>query len=58
MFNKLKQTTMRKMKLFLVVLSVLMTTVAFAQNLTVTGNVTDAGNGEPVHSLQYISKAR
>ena len=39
---------MRKMKLFLVVLSVLMTTVAFAQNLTVTGNVTDAGNGEPV----------
>ena len=36
------------MKLFLMVLSVLMTTAAFAQNLTVTGNVTDAGNGEPV----------
>ena len=36
------------MKLFLMVLSALMTTVAFAQNLTVTGNVTDASNGEPV----------
>ena len=39
---------MRKMKLFLMVLSVLMTTAAFAQNLTVSGNVTDASNGEPV----------
>ena len=39
---------MRKMKLFLVVLSALMTSVAFAQNITVTGNVTDANNGEPV----------
>ena len=39
---------MRKMKLFLMVLSVLMTTAAFAQNITVTGNVTDASNGEPV----------
>ena len=36
------------MKLFLMVLSVLMTTAAFAQNLTVSGNVTDASNGEPV----------
>ena len=36
------------MKLFLMVLSALMTTAAFAQNLTVTGNVTDASNGEPV----------
>ena len=36
------------MKLFLVVLSVLMTTAAFAQNLTVSGNVTDSTNGEPV----------
>lgn len=36
------------MKLFLMVLSVLMTTAAFAQNLTVSGNVTDAANGEPV----------
>ena len=39
---------MRKMKLFLMVLSALMTTAAFAQNITVTGNVTDASNGEPV----------
>ena len=39
---------MRKMKLFLVVLSVLMTTAAFAQNITVSGNVTDASTGEPV----------
>lgn len=36
------------MKLFLMVLSVLMTTAAFAQNLTVSGNVTDASTGEPV----------
>ncbi len=36
------------MKLFLMVLSALMTTAAFAQNITVTGNVTDASNGEPV----------
>ena len=36
------------MKLFLMVLSVLMTTAAFAQNLTVSGNVTDSANGEPV----------
>ena len=36
------------MKLFLMVLSVLMTTAAFAQNITVSGNVTDAANGEPV----------
>ena len=39
---------MRKMKLFFTVLSVLMTTAAFAQNLTVSGNVTDASNGAPV----------
>ena len=36
------------MKLFLMVLSVLMTTAAFAQNITVSGNVTDASTGEPV----------
>lgn len=36
------------MKLFLMVLSALMTTVAFAQNITVSGNVTDSANGEPV----------
>ena len=39
---------MRKIKLFLVVLSALMTSVAFAQNITVTGNVTDAKTGDPV----------
>ena len=42
---------MRKMKLFLMVLSVLMMTssaFAQAQNITVSGNVTDAANGEPV----------
>ena len=36
------------MKLFLMVLSALMTTAAFAQNLTVSGNVTDANSGDPV----------
>ena len=39
---------MRKMKLFFTALAVLMTSVAFAQNLTVTGNVRDASNGDPV----------
>ncbi len=39
---------MRKMKLFFTALAVLMTSVAFAQNLTITGNVTDAATGEPV----------
>ena len=39
---------MRKIKLFLTALAVMITSVAFAQNLTVTGNVTDASNGEPV----------
>ena len=42
---------MRKMKLFLMVLSVLMLSTALfaqAQNITVSGNVTDSANGEPV----------
>ena len=39
---------MRKIKLFLTALSVLIASAAFAQNLTVTGIVTDASNGEPV----------
>ena len=39
---------MRKIKLFLTALAVMITSVAFAQNLTVTGNVTDASTGEPV----------
>lgn len=36
------------MKLFLTALAVMISSVAFAQNLTVTGNVTDASTGEPV----------
>lgn len=39
---------MRKIKLFLAMLSVLMTSVAFAQNLAVTGRVSDAKSGQPV----------
>ena len=39
---------MRKIKLFLTALAVMITSVAFAQSLTVTGNVTDASTGETV----------
>ena len=39
---------MRKMKLFFTALAMLVASVAFAQNLTVSGNVTDATTGEPV----------
>ena len=39
---------MRKIKLFLTALAVMVASTAFAQKLTVTGNVTDASNGEPV----------
>ncbi len=39
---------MRKIKLFLTALAVLIGSAAFAQNLTVTGTVTDASTGEPV----------
>ena len=39
---------MRKIKLFLTVLAVLMTSVAFAQSLTVKGLVLDQATGEPV----------
>ncbi len=39
---------MRKMKLFFTALAVLFSSVVFAQNLTVTGNVVDAATGEPV----------
>jgi len=39
---------MRKFKLFLTALAVMVTSVAFAQSLTVTGNVTDAATGDPV----------
>ena len=39
---------MRKMKLFFTALAMLVVSVAYAQNLTVSGNVTDATTGEPV----------
>lgn len=39
---------MRKIKLFLTALAVMISSVAFAQKITVTGIVTDASNGEPV----------
>ena len=39
---------MRKIKLFLTALAMMVASVAFAQELTVTGTVTDASTGEPV----------
>ena len=39
---------MRKMKLFFTMLAVLMTSVAFAQNIKVTGTITDAADGSPI----------
>ena len=39
---------MRKMKLFFTALAVMMTSVAFAQNIKVTGNVTDSSTDEAV----------
>ena len=39
---------MKKTKFFLTVLAVLLSSLAFAQNLTVTGIVKDAATGEPV----------
>ena len=39
---------MKKIRFFLTVLAVLLSNLAFAQNLTVTGDVTDASTGEPV----------
>ena len=39
---------MRKIKLFLTALAVMISSLAFAQSLTVTGLVTDASTGEPV----------
>ena len=47
---------MRKIKLFLTALAVMITSVAFAQKLTVTGNVTDASNGEPVPFVSVHEK--
>lgn len=39
---------MKKIKLFFTVLASLVCVMAFGQNITVTGSVTDASNGEPV----------
>lgn len=39
---------MKKVKIFFTALLVLVTSAAFAQNVTVTGNVVDASSGEPV----------
>ena len=47
---------MRKIKLFLTALAVMITSVAFAQKLTVTGKVTDASNGEPVPFVSVHEK--
>ena len=39
---------MRFIKLFLTTLAVMLATVAYAQELTITGNVIDGSTGEPV----------
>jgi protocatechuate 3,4-dioxygenase beta subunit len=39
---------MKKMKFFLAVLTALISNLAIAQNLTVTGTVKDSSTGEPV----------
>ncbi len=47
---------MRKMKLFFASLAVLMSSVAFAQNMTVKGVITDVANGEPVAGANVLLK--
>lgn len=47
---------MRKIKLFLTALAVMISSVAFAQKLTVTGNVTDAATGEPIPFAALVEK--
>ncbi len=47
---------MRKMKLFFTALAVLICSVAFAQELTVKGVVTDASTGEPVPFASVVIK--
>ena len=44
------------MKLFFTALAVLISTVAFAQTMTVTGNVTDSQTGEPVPFASLMEK--
>lgn len=47
---------MKKMRLFFSMLAALITSVAFAQSLTVTGLVTDASTGEPVPFASIVEK--
>ena len=45
---------MKKVKLFLACLLAVVTTVAYAQNITVRGTVTDASTGEPVTGAAVV----
>ncbi|MGM9763638.1 MAG: SusC/RagA family TonB-linked outer membrane protein [Candidatus Cryptobacteroides sp.] len=47
---------MKKIKLFFVLLSVLVSSVALAQNITVSGVVKDSSNGEPVPGATVLLK--
>ena len=47
---------MRKLKVFLSALLITVASVAFAQNITVTGVVTDASNGEPLSGAAILVK--
>ena len=47
---------MRKIKLFLTALAVMISSVAFAQKITVTGIVTDASTGEPAIGVTVHEK--
>lgn len=47
---------MRKLKVFLTALLITVTSVAFAQNITVKGVVTDASNGEPLSGAAILVK--
>ena len=47
---------MRKLKVFLSALLITVTSVAFAQKITVTGVVTDASNGEPLSGAAILVK--
>ncbi|MCQ2075324.1 MAG: SusC/RagA family TonB-linked outer membrane protein [Bacteroidaceae bacterium] len=47
---------MRKLKVFLSALLITVASAAFAQNITVTGVVTDASNGEPLSGAAVLVK--
>ena len=47
---------MKQVKLFLTVVSVLVVSMAFAQNITVTGTITDSSNGEPIPFASVLVK--